>query len=179
MFSHSATTPHGSPMMAASARRYPSLAIHLEPKVEPASSSAVNTSWSSPGHPVVQESAAAEYTMAATATFMSPEPSPKRSPLRITGSQGSVSQRAMSPAGLVSRCPDRIRLGPSPAPGILTTRLGRSGTTANSVMSVIPRCSSRSRTTAATARSSPGGFGLGVAISSRANANCSDAVSSK
>ena len=64
-----------------------------------------------------------------------------------------------------------MRVGPSPAPGILTNRLGRSGATANSVTSVRPRCSSRSLTKAATARSSPGGVGLGVAISSRAKAN--------
>ena len=107
---HSAVMPLGSPITAASPCRWPLSASHFDPNWAPASSSAVNTRTNSPAKPSsappacwAWASAAAAYTMPATAAFMSPEPSPIRWPSRNTGSQGSVSQASMSPAGLVSR----------------------------------------------------------------------------
>ena len=48
---HSEVMPLGSPITAASALRWPLSASHLDPNRAPASSSAVNTSTSSPANP--------------------------------------------------------------------------------------------------------------------------------
>ena len=161
MFSHSDITPHGSPMMAASAARCPSCASHLDPSAEPASSSAVRTSWSSPDHPPDRASATAAYTIAAIAAFMSPEPRPRSSPPEITGSHGSVSQRDRSPGGLVSVCPERFSVGPGPSPGIRTTTLGLEGCASRRLTSVIPNPRNNSHTIPATALFVTGRIGTG------------------
>src|SRR5207302_1827870 len=85
----------------------------------------------------------------------------------MTGSKGPVSHSDRSPGGLVSTWPLSMRT--CPPPPISPTRLGRSGSKAMVWMPSYPRrfisCCARS----ATLRSSPGGAGLGIATSSRAN----------
>ena len=174
---HSSVMPLGSPMTAASALKWPLSASHLDPNCAPASSSAVNTSTSSPAKPSPAcwacFRAAAAYIIPATAAFMSPEPRPMRSPSRSTGSQGSVSQASMSPAGLVSMCPDRISVGPGAVPRTRASTLGRVSSKPTRVMSSTPSSLSLSVMRSATARSSPGGFGDGVRIKSRASSSTS------
>src|SRR5207249_1846284 len=116
--------------------------------------------------------------MAATAPFMSVDPRPWRRPSVTTGSYGPIAHSDRSPAGLVSRWPLRTSTGPLRAPTTSPTTFRRPGSIATSRTSAYPSSAISNRARSATLRSSPGGFGLGIATSSRANStrSCSRAA---
>ena len=152
----------------------PDSASHWLPSREPASSSAVSTSVTAPRVEAVAPRARRRAkTIAATAPFMSPEPTPWSSPSSTVAPYGSRRHSARSPGGFVSRWPPRISVRP-PAPPACASRFGRSSRDAGRLDPRRRRARAASASTsAATARSSPGGFGLGVATSSRANSTSS------
>ena len=93
----------------------------------PTSSSAAATKIRSPaGSKPSRASEAIATALAATSPFMSRAPRPQTSPSRTSADHGSTSHSPGS-ACTVSVCERRARRGPSPRPGILATRLARSG----------------------------------------------------
>ena len=75
-------------------------------------------------------SAAAANTIAATAPFMSPEPTPWSSPSSTAPPYGSRRHSSRSPGGFVSRWPPRISVRPL-APPTCASRFGRSAARAD------------------------------------------------